>query len=524
MAMKQKDQNKVRRRPSGGGAAVMAAEASATEATANGAEALLDQMIREVEGLEGLVDSPADEQPVDEQAVEAEGATMGAAGADAEIESGSASDQAVAEDPSDQVQDIIDQPEAASEAQLEGATAAVEPAEAAEADAADAAPTSSDDQTELDQFIEEKLADAAPDVGETPDENEVDQLIDQELASAEEEATEFSATEEPASDEPSAAVAEVEVPAESEAAVDTSESEPAETPADTSTELREPPAVEPAEESSWTDEPVEESRTVVDRTPLEREEPEAPPLDVRPAAEEAEEAFELPEPRQASGKSECLRPLVVCHQPSSRISEEYRSLRTTLLAQCRDERLCMVITSAEAGEGKTVTAVNLALALAERNDKKTIVVDADLRKGRIAAMLGLAESPGLAEVLSGQVELDQAIQSAPQANLAVLSAGDVSRGRAGELLARSGLPAVVERLRRDYDHVLFDTPSVNGYADAGMIGRAAGEVLLVVKMNATHRRVIEQAMALLRTIHVKLAGVVLTHRQQDMPRLLKRFF
>ncbi|MCD4699298.1 MAG: CpsD/CapB family tyrosine-protein kinase [Phycisphaerae bacterium] len=219
----------------------------------------------------------------------------------------------------------------------------------------------------------------------------------------------------------------------------------------------------------------------------------------------------------------CSELLVVHHDRGGAITEEYRSLRTNLLARCPNDRFCYLITSSDPGEGKTVTCLNLALVMAERVDYRTIVIDCDLRKGRMAGLLGANPSPGVAELLCGSVSLDECIQPFCCPNLFFIPAGDAHHTETGELIGRPELDEFVGELRRRYDFVIFDTPPINLASDAGILGKVVDEALLVVKMNKTQRESVEKAVRLLHAANVKLSGIVLTHRKYYIPNYLYRY-
>lgn len=204
--------------------------------------------------------------------------------------------------------------------------------------------------------------------------------------------------------------------------------------------------------------------------------------------------------------------LAVHHDPAGEIAEQFRALRTHLLARYRDERFCLMVTSAVCGEGKTVTCLNLALAMTARETARTIVVECDLRRGRIGALLGISPTAGLGDVLAGRATRDEAIAPTAHPNLFVLPAGP-DRDNPGELVGKRELGDLLRDLRRDYDHVLLDTPPVNMVADARIIGPSADEALLVVRAGRTTRDAVGCALQLLDAVKVKLAGVVLTRQK-----------
>lgn len=215
--------------------------------------------------------------------------------------------------------------------------------------------------------------------------------------------------------------------------------------------------------------------------------------------------------------------LVVHHQRSGKTAERYRALRTSLLALHPENRFSMLVTSAEAGEGKSVTCVNLALTLAEISDRRTIIVDGCLRASSLGRMLGITGGSGLADVLADRVELDMAIQSTNYKNLFVLPAGSVRENQVPELIGRGRLRDTCDALRHQFDFVLFDVPPILSISDPGIFGQFVHESLLVVRMNKTPQRVIDQTISHLRAINVTVCGVVLTHYRPALPRYLARF-
>jgi len=217
------------------------------------------------------------------------------------------------------------------------------------------------------------------------------------------------------------------------------------------------------------------------------------------------------------------RLLVAYHDRGGRITEGYRALRTSLLAISPKERFCYMVASADPGEGKTVTALNLALVMAEKVDRRAVAVDCDLRKSRMARLLRADPAPGMADLLRGRLRLEDVIQPTARANLSFIPAGHARHDEVAGLVGRPELETIVTELRRRYDFVLLDTPPITSASDAGMLGQAAGRALLVVRMNKTRRETVDKAIALLHAANVELAGIVLTHQKYYIPSYLYRY-
>lgn len=253
------------------------------------------------------------------------------------------------------------------------------------------------------------------------------------------------------------------------------------------------------------------------RLALEKDRAAAPAGGGGGASETATAAAVAEAPQSIDGYS---RALAVHHDRGGRLAEQYRMLRTNLLAQCPSQRFCMITTSAEATEGKSVTCLNLALALAESQDRRVLVIDGDLRRPGVARLLRVEEAPGLAEVLRGEVRPAEALRQTLYANVSVLCAGRAGPEEFGLLLGKPELEEMIADWRRRHDFVLIDTPPVQTASDAIILGRLAGEALLVVRMHKTRCDSVDRAIRLLRAANVKIGGLVLTHEKYMAPGYL----
>lgn len=208
------------------------------------------------------------------------------------------------------------------------------------------------------------------------------------------------------------------------------------------------------------------------------------------------------------------------HNNNPHLAEEYRALRTSLLANANNERFCYLVTSAQPGEGKTVTCLNLAIAMAERIDRRTIVIDCDLRRQGIARLLGTDAKPGVADFVRGTASLAECTKPTSYPNLFFIPGGGVASRQAGDVIGRPEMEDFIGRVRRDYDYVLFDSPPINTISDAGVIGRMIGQALLVVQMCKTNRESAATAIRLLNAANVTPVGIVLTHQEFHIPNYL----
>ncbi len=211
-----------------------------------------------------------------------------------------------------------------------------------------------------------------------------------------------------------------------------------------------------------------------------------------------------------------IHPLLVpALAPDSPVAEQYRGLRTRI-AQGENGRQyrALIVTSPGTGDGKTITALNLALTMAQEFHRRVLLVDADLRKGRLHQLLGLPASPGLSEVLAGEATLEDALVSIPAFHLTVLPAGGPT-GLPVEMLGSSEMRRVLDLLRTQYDRIVLDTPPAVSVADVGVLAPMADGVLMVVRAGRTSRPDIDRA---LREVHsAPVLGLVLNDVEDAAP-------
>lgn len=211
--------------------------------------------------------------------------------------------------------------------------------------------------------------------------------------------------------------------------------------------------------------------------------------------------------------------LIALTEPSSQLAEEYRGIRTTLLARWEHKRnLIHTITSATPQEGKTITSLNLGLIMAELRNRKTIVIEADLRLPTFNKLLHLGESKGMIGYLRGEAELNDVIQEIEGSALHIITAGSRASNDAVQLLSNQRMSNLLKVLRTKYDHVIIDTPPVIELADAGILGGLSDEVMLIARISRTPKPLIEQALRALRSYNAPVAGVIATDQERGKNR------
>lgn len=208
--------------------------------------------------------------------------------------------------------------------------------------------------------------------------------------------------------------------------------------------------------------------------------------------------------------------LVLFHEPAGYRAEQVRALRNRLVALNPDgEPKTLVVTSAVRGEGKTVAALNLAMAFAELERQQVVVVDADLRRPSCEAYLNLNAEPGLADVLLGRLPVEKVLRPAGHRNLMLLGAGTRVTNPA-EVLGTSRLGELFERLKETYQYVIVDTPPVLASTDAGVLAARADGALLVVRLEKSLKKQSREALRTLQDMGGNVLGTFVTElRGQD---------
>ncbi|MCW2787905.1 MAG: capsular biosynthesis protein [Aeromicrobium sp.] len=189
--------------------------------------------------------------------------------------------------------------------------------------------------------------------------------------------------------------------------------------------------------------------------------------------------------------------------------EAVRILRTNLqfLDIDRDRRV-ITITSSVAGEGKSTTACNLAIALAQTGTRVALV-EGDLRRPRVAEYLGIEKSVGLTTVLVGRVTLDAALQPTGTPGLDVLTSGALPPNPS-EILQTDAMRELVSELRQRYDIVLIDAPPLLPVTDASLLASLSDGAILVVRHGETGREAVTSAVRRLESVGARLLGTVLS--------------
>lgn len=190
-------------------------------------------------------------------------------------------------------------------------------------------------------------------------------------------------------------------------------------------------------------------------------------------------------------------------------AEAFRELRTNLqFLEVDNPPRVIAVTSSLPAEGKTTTAINLSLALAE-SGYNVALVEGDLRRPRISRYLGLVDSVGVSTVLSGQADLDDVLQATAFPNLTVLAAGTIPPNPS-ELLGSSHASDLFENLRARFDFVIVDASPLLPVTDAAVIGAKVDGALVAVRYGKTKREQLTRALGNLHSAGATVLGTILT--------------
>ena len=203
--------------------------------------------------------------------------------------------------------------------------------------------------------------------------------------------------------------------------------------------------------------------------------------------------------------------LITLTDPRSPAAEAYRTLRTNLTFAALDNPIeTLVVTSAAPDEGKSTVLANLAVTMAQ-GERRTILVDADLRRPSLHEIFGVANDQGLTTMIVEEAALDDPpLIDVGVDNLWLVPSGPLPPNPA-DILGSRKMEDVVAALKARADVVLFDAPPIVAVTDAVVLGTKVNGVLLVVCAGRTRREHTQRAKELLERVHVRIVGAVLNN-------------
>ena len=197
---------------------------------------------------------------------------------------------------------------------------------------------------------------------------------------------------------------------------------------------------------------------------------------------------------------------IVEKDPKSIAAESYRTLRTSIQYSSFDkEYRSILITSSDAGEGKSVTAGNLALSFAQ-SEKAVVLIDCDMRKPSVHKAFKVSNMEGLSDVLVGKVKLEDVLIK--KGNLYILTAGNIPPNPS-EMLGSKAMTYLLERLKEEYDYVILDAPPVQAVTDAQILSTKVDGTIIVVRAERTKKDAVKNTVKLLKQVNANIVGTVL---------------
>ena len=212
--------------------------------------------------------------------------------------------------------------------------------------------------------------------------------------------------------------------------------------------------------------------------------------------------------------------LLINNDPRSSLAEAYRQLRTSiLLSTAGHAPKSLLVTSSLPSEGKTTTAVNTAISLAQTG-AKVLVIDADMRRPRLHSVFGVSNAEGLSTILSSDMKAEEIlkiIQYENDAKLHLLPSGPIPPNPA-ELIGSEQMANLLKSMQEHFTHVVVDSPPIASFTDGVLVASMVDGVILVVHSGKSSRQVVRRSRQLLQDINAKVFGVVLNNvnlRSQD---------
>lgn len=201
--------------------------------------------------------------------------------------------------------------------------------------------------------------------------------------------------------------------------------------------------------------------------------------------------------------------LITFKEPKSPVSEAYRSIRTNIQFSSIDKKIkTILVTSSKQDEGKSTVISNMAVSFAALEEKKVLIIDADLRNPSVHRKFSLTNTYGLTEILSGQKNFKQVVQNTEINNLQILTTGKIPPNPS-EMLISKKMKEFIKTLEESYDYIFVDTPPIGIITDAGAIANYSDATILVVGSEETDIEMAKMTKEKLEKVKANIIGVVL---------------
>ena len=209
------------------------------------------------------------------------------------------------------------------------------------------------------------------------------------------------------------------------------------------------------------------------------------------------------------GKTQAQELKLLSYETPMLVQEAYKTLRTNVMLSLPGSGCkCIGLTSPTSGDGKSTTASNLAISLAQIN-KRVLLIDCDMRLPTIANKFGIEAVPGLSDYLVGQARIEEVVRKVDEHGIHVLPSGNIPPDSTG-LLEAEQLEHLFNAFRKIYDFVVVDLPPVTSVSDAVILAKNLDGFLLTVWQNKTKHRDVQEMIKQLQMSNTKVLGFVVT--------------
>ena len=204
------------------------------------------------------------------------------------------------------------------------------------------------------------------------------------------------------------------------------------------------------------------------------------------------------------------------------VSEAYKSIRTNLVSVlAKQHNKIAVISSPNASEGKSTTAINIAISLSQLN-KKVILIDADVHRPSIHAKLKMKNNDGIMNVLSGISTFDEAV-CRYNSKLDILTTGPIPQN-ATEIFSDPSLDELLGELNEKYDYIILDTPPINLLSDSLVIAQKTAGIVFVVRAGITTHEALRRAVASAKQLDINILGLILNGSDYSKSYYQKKYY
>ena len=212
-----------------------------------------------------------------------------------------------------------------------------------------------------------------------------------------------------------------------------------------------------------------------------------------------------------------------------RIEESYKSIRTNImLSVIKNGCKTIVVSSSNAGEGKTTTSINLAISLSQA-DQRVLLIDGDLRKPKIHHYFSIPNAPGIKNFLSGvannksrNADLFNTVHPTEIANLSIITSGSIPPNPA-EILGSELMSEFLKEISKHFDYIIIDTPPINVVSDALPVVRMSDGIIVVIKSNSSTHPELAKTIEALKFIQANILGFVVNFVENKSSRYSKKY-